>query len=109
MVAEPVIECPLVDVGNSTDSVTVHNITRSASCKTGGGLLGCCVERMYCEFNTSNIDLTLYGPPGFRTSCSWKEVCCPARYLQPIPLFNSTQTIDDNDINMDDAFFNEKF
>ncbi|XP_063899066.1 uncharacterized protein LOC126056149 [Helicoverpa armigera] len=83
-------KCPLEDHPQYKNDTVVHNITRTRICLNGRKKLGCCVPRQYCNFSTAHIDLTLYGPPGYRTTC--KHVCCPQKYILAIPLpANSTK------------------
>ncbi|XP_075989212.1 uncharacterized protein LOC142985121 isoform X2 [Anticarsia gemmatalis] len=75
-------------------------IVSSDDCMNGRGLSGCCVERAFCDYSTPNIDLTLYGPPGYRSSCEGKYVCCPLQHVLPLKV--STETQDDDEIDMSD-------
>ncbi|CAH0698561.1 unnamed protein product [Spodoptera exigua] len=95
-------ECPLQDNPSTINGKVVHNITRATSCVNGRRMAGCCVARGSCNFTTAHVDLTLYGPPGFRMFCH--DVCCPLKYILPISLpSNSTgsNSDDDNDLDSD--------
>ncbi|XP_035453774.2 uncharacterized protein LOC118278596 [Spodoptera frugiperda] len=91
------VECPLEDNPKTVDGEVVHNITRAASCVNGRRMAGCCVARNSCNFSTDVIDLTLYGPPGFRMICH--HVCCPIQYILPITISNSTDSDTDSSNN----------
>ncbi|XP_022818882.1 uncharacterized protein LOC111351279 [Spodoptera litura] len=93
-------ECPLEDNPKTIDGKVVHNVTRTTACVNGRRMAGCCVTRGSCNFSTDHIDLTLYGPPGFRMICH--DVCCPMKYILPITISNSTDSdSEDNDLDSD--------
>ncbi|KAJ8705516.1 hypothetical protein PYW08_012562 [Mythimna loreyi] len=102
--------CPLMDFPKTLNGTLVHNITRTLKCVNGRDMAGCCITRFFCDFNTSHIDLSLRGRPGFRMPCS--DVCCPQNYILPIPLpnLNQTDTSDDDehDNNSSDSDSDEK-
>ncbi|CAB3232210.1 unnamed protein product [Arctia plantaginis] len=68
MVSEDVNGFPLTGPGNYScvNQLPNGNFTFATNCTNGRGLIGCCVDRPHCIYNTSNIDLTMYAPPGFK-------------------------------------------